>query len=309
MTTAEKLLMIAETLHAVRGSWSVNEVLETASFWGIGGRRSDAYAALKSGPPSRRLGGKKLVPSGSQTCSLVSMNCEKSPINKGREQVKARNAKRRRKRATCSEPINKGREQVSGDLCTGFYTVSEAVVGGSLPPLCTPPEGELYIASTDNPTGCSSTFGLGVQDARAREKTKPKNDDEAAWIATLRKAVEAIQTRTLSSLTADERFALARYHAFRFANVCRDARRNKLAARDRVLPGLVTLAGNIKWGSLTVRQYVALGVMVRQRSGTPFYRAWSVVGEVEFEHRRLGPMWPRRDRYGALQLALELVTL
>lgn len=110
---------------------------------------------------------------------------------------------------------------------------------------------------------------------------------EPDWIVRLRAEVTELNERELRSLTLDERFALARFHALEFCGYRRSESKNREKA--------VGLATGLAWlvdrlgrdpakADLTVREYLVLGRRIVKRIGRPiWHRPTDVEGEIVLE--------------------------
>ena len=80
----------------------------------------------------------------------------------------------------------------------------------------------------------------------------------------------------MRSLSADVRFALARYHAYRWANCRRDEGRNRQAAM-KIASGLAELATSRQYATLEILEYVARAEETwRLRGGKPWFAPWEI---------------------------------
>ncbi len=107
--------------------------------------------------------------------------------------------------------------------------------------------------------------------------------DLPAWVSEVRRSVNAVGAKPLSELTGDERFTLARYHAWRWANCTKDEQRNRKAAGD-IASGIANLAFHHIYGGMSVLDYVQAGDEAWNRRGRyPMKSSWQVVGVLELE--------------------------
>lgn len=105
------------------------------------------------------------------------------------------------------------------------------------------------------------------------------------WLPAIRDAVRAMLPRRLRDLTADERFTLGRYHAWRWANCTRSEKVNRSRASG-IATGIAALGRDRDFGDLTVGEYVAHADAVwNERGQTPWHRPWDISARVEFVKR------------------------
>lgn len=108
---------------------------------------------------------------------------------------------------------------------------------------------------------------------------------EQSWVLEVRKATEGLSSRELRSLTPDERFVLARYHAAIFA-YCNSSERNNRIKAQNIATGIKNLADKIGrnplMADLTVREYVGHGRRVHKRTGeAPWWKPLDVYESIE----------------------------
>lgn len=107
-----------------------------------------------------------------------------------------------------------------------------------------------------------------------------------AWTGEITEAVRVLKTRELRSLSAEERFTLARYHAFRFAGCTKSEPTNRRKA-VALATSLVNLSDRISRNAdradLTVDEYVALAARLAERSQVLLHTAMDVLPEIELE--------------------------
>lgn len=114
-------------------------------------------------------------------------------------------------------------------------------------------------------------------------RKKADNHGVLAWVEPVKNAARSLLSRTLGSLTAEERFVVARLHAYRFGNCIISESRNRLRA-SHIASGIVNLGTTSRFRDLTVKEYIQLGdAVLERRGGVPFFSAWEVVGAVEIE--------------------------
>lgn len=108
---------------------------------------------------------------------------------------------------------------------------------------------------------------------------------EEPWVSDVRKATEGLSSRELRSLTPDERFVLARYHAaiFAYANV---SERNNRVKAQTLATGIKNLADKVGrnplMADLTVREYVVHGRGIHKRTnGAPWWKPIDVYEAIE----------------------------
>jgi hypothetical protein len=106
------------------------------------------------------------------------------------------------------------------------------------------------------------------------------------WMLELREAVAAMKDRELRSLSADERFLLARYHGLQWAYLRREGP-NKAKSRG-IATSLSQLVDRIgrdpRKADLTVAEYVSLARRLHDRIGRgAWYRPFDVEAEIEIE--------------------------
>lgn len=107
-----------------------------------------------------------------------------------------------------------------------------------------------------------------------------------AWVSEVTESVRSIKLRELRSLSADERFTLARYHALRFAGCTKSEPTNRRKA-VALATSLVNLSDRISRNAdradLTVDEYVALAARLAERSQVLLHTAMDVLPEIELE--------------------------
>jgi hypothetical protein len=90
-------------------------------------------------------------------------------------------------------------------------------------------------------------------------------------------------TRQLSSLTAEERFTLAQFHAWRWAN-CTKAELSNRKAAAKIAAGIANLSMHRTFGALTVSEYRVHGDELWNRRGQyPWRSPWEITGGLELE--------------------------
>jgi hypothetical protein len=109
----------------------------------------------------------------------------------------------------------------------------------------------------------------------------PDDPSQPQWVREMRAWVPGVVDKSLAALASKDRLRLARYHAWRWANCTRDGPRN-LKAAARIVVGLTTLATHPKFGSMSVRDYIAAGDAVWDQTGrAPIHNAWIAISQLE----------------------------
>jgi Mn-dependent DtxR family transcriptional regulator len=170
--------------------------------------------------------------------------------------------------------------------------------------------------------GYSSTPNLvaelpGERTKELYKRTLGAPDDSASvdptlWQDEIRNAAKAIRKHSLSSLTADERFTVGRYHALEFANCTKSEATNKRKARQ-IAAGLCSLGQHRDYSDVTVGEYVTYAKKVHVNgAGAPWFDVWLIKGVVEFGGSASSPS-PKptagSDRYTATGVSAELIEL
>jgi hypothetical protein len=113
---------------------------------------------------------------------------------------------------------------------------------------------------------------------RRRRNGKPP---DTAWIAPMAQAAKALADKRLDALTVEERFVVARWHVFKFAN-CNKSEAHNRAKAALVATGLTRLAQSREYASLTVLDYIGMALETWELSGrVPIYSAWRATAAIE----------------------------
>lgn len=121
---------------------------------------------------------------------------------------------------------------------------------------------------------------------------------EPPWTADVRTSVALMNPRTIVSLTPDERYALARFHALEFGGCTKSEATNRSRAQP-IATGLHDLADRLSrakrfevngkpeyraiLADVTVSEYIAYGRRIVARSSRLWYRPIDVIAEIEIE--------------------------
>lgn len=149
-----------------------------------------------------------------------------------------------------------------------------------------------------------SEVELPFANAHGREaEPKPKRpkkppDPLPDWIPPLRAEVAVLNPRLLVSLTPDERYVLARFHALEFGGCTKSEPTNRSRGQP-IATGLHDLADRLQraqrvvvdgkaefrqlMADVTVSEYIAYGRRIVKRSGRLWYRPIDVIAEIEIE--------------------------
>lgn len=132
----------------------------------------------------------------------------------------------------------------------------------------------------------SERFGNGAEEEVEEEVDSVTKVTAPTWVFEVTESVRSIKQRELRSLSADERFTLARYHALRFAGCTKSEPTNRRKAVS-LATSLVNLSDRISRNSdradLTVDEYVALAARLADRSQVLLHTAMDVLPEIELE--------------------------
>ena len=109
---------------------------------------------------------------------------------------------------------------------------------------------------------------------KRRRREKPPAD--TSWIETLLVPLRLLKSVELRSLTAEERFAVARMHCLKFANCCADEATNRQKAIG-VASSLADVAEHRTYGAWTVGEYVDSMQFAWEAGGKkPLLTPWAV---------------------------------
>lgn len=147
-------------------------------------------------------------------------------------------------------------------------------------------ETETNIAPTENPPKPTSTL--------RKPRTKPEYADlpvrvlppvddpkQPSWVVDLRHAISALADTPLVALTADQRFRLAMYHAWRWANCTQDERANRKRASS-ICAGITNLASTKDFAAMTIAEYTANGeALWIQRGMLPWFKPWDITSQFD----------------------------
>jgi hypothetical protein len=116
-------------------------------------------------------------------------------------------------------------------------------------------------------------------------KTKPKRTKpskiDLQWVEDMRFLMQAIATKPLVVLDADERFLLARYHAWRFANCTKDEGTNRSRASS-IAAGITNLANHKDFCTMTAAEYVTQAkALWTKRGERPWYKPWDITSQFD----------------------------
>lgn len=107
--------------------------------------------------------------------------------------------------------------------------------------------------------------------------------DGSHWVEPLKTDVRSMLNASLAELSPDQRFSLARYHAWRWANCAKSDRSNRAKATS-IAAGIANLANDKRFGSLRVKDYITHAEAVwQERKKTPWFKPWDITARVEFE--------------------------
>jgi hypothetical protein len=114
--------------------------------------------------------------------------------------------------------------------------------------------------------------------------TGVSHGEPPCWFPPIEEIVRGLKHRELRSLTPDELFGLAKYHAFQFARCTKSKTKNDSHALG-IRTGLKHLIGRISGdpakADLTVNEYVAYATKVSERVRVAWYKPIDVDAEIE----------------------------
>ena len=114
----------------------------------------------------------------------------------------------------------------------------------------------------------------------------PSPTRDTSWIEPLKDAIRDMLGSSLSSITPDQRYLLARYHVWRWAN-CKVSERVNRSKASSVAAGIANLGNDRRFGALTVRDYVAHAEVIwKERGESPWFKPWDITARVQFEDGR-----------------------
>lgn len=103
------------------------------------------------------------------------------------------------------------------------------------------------------------------------------------WVVAMKSEAWAKPELEIGEMTVEERFALARLHAYEFANCRKSERRNRSIAR-KIAAGIARLALDHRFADMTAREYMTAAKAVWALGGkSPMYSAHQVVAGVTWQ--------------------------
>ena len=126
------------------------------------------------------------------------------------------------------------------------------------------------------------TFAVGAP-KNPRAKKVPVGG-EPEWVIELRAAAGALKDVRLAALSRSDRVIVARYHAMRFENYCRDEGANRRHALACHVAALGSLCQARRYSDMTVGELIGNLRELQAASGGAIIRSlWAIKGAVEYQ--------------------------